>query len=112
MLVLFIGVCGSTFICDPADQHTHIRRPPRKHLDTRTHSQTMAANILGMCVLIYYHFHSNLEQVITHAAAAASSKHTILYWPFRNFVLQSDRERHTNDGLTEPGKFDRYCKRH
>lgn len=32
----------------------------------------MAANILGMSVLIYYHFHSNLEQVITHAAAAST----------------------------------------
>lgn len=38
--------------------------------------------------------------------------HHVLHWPFRIFVLQSDRERHTNDGLTKPGKLRSiYCER-
>lgn len=63
---------------------------------------------------MYYHYHFNLEQVISHApvakaatAAAAVNTSTILYWPFRIFVLQSDRERQMTVSL-KPGKFDRY----
>lgn len=45
----------------------------------------MAANILGMSVLIYYHFHSNLEQVITHAAAAARTPYYIGHFGISSF---------------------------
>lgn len=55
MLVLFIGVCGSTFICDPADQHTHIRRPHKKHLDTHKRWRQIfwAWVYLGISILIW-----------------------------------------------------------
>lgn len=40
------------------------------------------------------------------SSTTTTTKHTILDSPFRNFVLQSDHERHTNDGLTKPGEFE------